>query len=70
MYFDTCTKNKESINETICPAYHIEPLEIELLRLASKLDLIGLYLPCMRMCHPPIAFPFPLLLALLLLLII
>lgn len=59
MYFDTCTKNKESINETICPAYHMEPLKIELasprFRLDSKLDLLGLYLlglylPCVRVC--------------------
>lgn len=55
MYFDTCTKNNESINETICPAYRIEPLKIELasprFRLDSKLDLIDLYLPCVRICH-------------------
>lgn len=54
MYFDTCTENKESINETICPAYRIEPLKIELasprFRLDSKLDLVDLYLPCVRVC--------------------
>lgn len=63
MYFDTCTKNKESINETICPAYHIEPLKIELasprFRLDSKLDLIGFIpslcenVPCHKLSTRP-----------------
>lgn len=48
--------------ETICPAYHIEPLKIELasprFRLDSKLDLKG-FIPSLYENVPP-PDPFPL----------